>query len=138
VEFAIVLSLFLAGFLYGLFEISRAIQVLQVMTNAARAGCREGAQSGKGNTDITTAISAVMTANGLTSYETPSITVSDPNNTGNTTDAGSANSGSQVSVQVSMKAQNFSWVGSYFFLKSAAKGGSDTIVYSQTLTMRKQ
>jgi Flp pilus assembly protein TadG len=138
VEFAVVLALFLSTYLYGMLEVSRGIMVYQTLNNAARIGCRAGAQSGNGNSDITTAVSDVMMANGLNTYELVRITVSDSSDASNTTDAGLASSGSTISVQVSIKPRDFAWIGSYMFFKSATNGGTDTPVYSQNLSMRKQ
>ncbi len=137
VEFAVIMALYLGTFLYGMFELSRAMMVLEVMTNAARSGARAGVQSGAANSDVTTAVTNVMSSYGLSGTQIVSITVSDPSDSTNTTDVSKASSGSEITVQVSMKVKDFAWTAGYFFLKKTASNGTDLQLNSQALTMRK-
>jgi Flp pilus assembly protein TadG len=116
----------------GMFEVSRAVMVKQMLTGAARKGCRTGILSPYGNSDIVSDVTNVMRDNGLDSslFNPPSIgsvniTVTDPS--GKTLDdALDAPIGSKVSVQVVIPISSVKWVSSYFLTNSMAE--SDTIV----------
>src|SRR5207237_1025419 len=95
-EFAIVASL-LFTLLLGMIEFGRAMMVLNVVSNAARAGARAGALSSGNYTSATSAAGAVLTAAGITATPTYTVTV---NNVPVTSDAAfqlAAVSGSAVS-----------------------------------------
>src|SRR5690349_9275359 len=88
VEMAILMPV-LGFMMLGMFEVSRAVMVKQMLTGAARKGCRTGILSPYGNSDIVSDVTNVMRDNGLDStlFNPPSvgsvnITVTDPN--GNT------------------------------------------------------
>lgn len=107
--------------------------VRQILTGAARKGCRTGIVQAFGNADIVNDATNVMRDNGFDStLFNPSngvgaidITVIDPN--GNTlTDAMNAPSGSKVSVQVVIPTTSVNWVSYYFLTKSMFE--SDFIV----------
>jgi Flp pilus assembly protein TadG len=116
----------------GMFELSRAVMVKQMLTGAARKGCRTGIIYQYGNTDITKDVTNIMTDNGLdsTKFNPPTIgaitiTVTDPS--GKTlADALDAPPGSMVSVQVSIPVSSVQWVSSYFLPSSVFE--SDFIV----------
>lgn len=105
----------------GMFELSRGVEVRQILTGAARKGCRTGILHLFGNNEIINDVTNVMQDNGFgnTRFNPPtigaiSITVTDPD--GNTvSDALNAPTGSTVSVQVVIPATSVNWV-SYMFL----------------------
>jgi Flp pilus assembly protein TadG len=118
VELAIVLS-FLAALVLGMFELARALNVRQILTDAARKGCRTGILQQYGNSDITTDATNILRDNGFDATKfnptaspaigSVTITVTDPN--GNTlSDALDAPPGSTVSVQVSIPSSSIRWV----------------------------
>lgn len=116
----------------GMFELSRGVMVKQILTGAARKGCRTGIYRQYGNSDIISDASNVMQDNGFgsTLFNPPTIgainiTVTDPN--GNTlTDALDAPPGSTVAVQVVIPASSVNWVTSYWLTSSMVE--SDTVV----------
>lgn len=136
VEMAFIVPV-LALFMLGMFELSRGVMVRQILTGAARKGCRTGIVQAFGNSDIVNDATNVMRDNGFSSTQfDPSngigavnITVID--SSGNTwTDAMNAPSGSKVSVQIVIPASSVNWVSSYF-LKS-------NMVESDLMVMMKQ
>src|SRR5437588_7312275 len=101
-EFAIVASL-LFILLLGMIEFGRAMMVLNVVSNAARAGARAGSLSSGNYASATAAAGAVLTAAGITATPTYTVTV---NGIPVASDAAFqilAVSGSAVSVKVSVK-----------------------------------
>jgi Flp pilus assembly protein TadG len=131
VEMAIIMPV-LGFMMLGMFEVSRAVMVKQMLTGAARKGCRTGILSPYGNNDIINDVTNVMRDNGLNStlFNPPSvgsvvITVTDPS--GNTlSDSLDAPIGSVVSVKVVVPISSVKWVSSYFLTNTMAE--SDTIV----------
>lgn len=131
VEMAFVVPI-LALIALGMFELSRGVMVRQILTGAARKGCRTGVIHQYGNSDINNDVTNVMQDNGFgtTLFNPPSIgainiTVTDPN--GNTlTDALNAPPGSTVSVQVVIPASSVNWVTSFWLTSSMME--SDTVV----------
>ncbi len=137
-EMALVLPL-LAVLVLGMFELSRAIQVRQILTDAARKGCRTGIIYQYGNSDIINDVTEVMQLNGFgTSQFNPTgspslgaitIIVTDPN--GNTLpDALDATPGSTVSVQVSIPSSSVRWVTAVWL--------TDSTYISDLVVMMKQ
>jgi Flp pilus assembly protein TadG len=120
----------------GMFELSRGVMVRQILTGAARKGCRTGIIHQYGNSDIINDAGNVMQDNGFdtTKFNPPTIgainiTVTDPN--GNPlSDALDAPPGSTVSVQVVIPTSSVNWVSSYFLTSS--------MVESNTVVMMKQ
>ncbi len=135
VEFAFIVPV-LVFFMLGMFELSRGIMVRQILTGAARKGCRTGILHQYGSSNIISDVTDVMRDNGFTSSQfnpptvgTITITVTDPY--GNTlSDALDAPSGSTVSVQVAIPATSVNWV-SYYYLKQ-------NMVESDLVVMMKQ
>jgi Flp pilus assembly protein TadG len=132
VEMAFIVPV-LALFMIGMFELSRGIMVRQILTGAARKGCRTGIVQAFGNADIVNDATNVMQDNGFTSAQFDpangvgaiNITVIDPN--GNTlTDAMNAPSGSKISVQVVIPTTSLNLVSYYFLTQSMVE--SDFIV----------
>ena len=109
VEAGLVLPLMLI-FLFGILEYGRYVMTLQVMTNAARAGCRyavthtsaitiAGTTYGNATTDVTNVVNKALAGQSLTS-QTTQVYASDSlgNNTGTWTNAAV---GQDVCVRIS-------------------------------------
>ena len=103
VEFAVVAPLLFALVL-GIIEFGRAMMVLELLNNAARAGCRAGVLSGSTNTDVNSAITTALTGSGVNS---PSTTI-DVN--GSQADVSTAQTGDTISVTVSVGADAVTWL----------------------------
>lgn len=116
----------------GMFELSRGVMVREVLTGAARKGCRTGIIHQYGNSDIINDVTDVMRDNGfdVTLFNPPTlgsitIIVTDP--LGNVlSDALDATPGSMVSVQVTIPTSSVNWVTSYFLTSGMVE--SDTVV----------
>ncbi len=116
----------------GMFELSRGVMVRQILTGAARKGCRTGIIHQYGNSNIISDATNVMQDNGFdtTLFSPPTIgsiniTVTDPSGTV-LSDALDATPGSTVSVQVVIPTSSVNWVSSYFMTNSMVE--SDTVV----------
>jgi Flp pilus assembly protein TadG len=135
VEMAILLPV-LATIMLGMFELSRGMMVKQILTDAARKGCRTGIIHQYGNSDIINDVTGVMLDNGFgTSKFNPpalgSITITVTDSSGNTlTDALNAPSGSIVSVQVGIPVSSIAWFSTIFL--------SGNMIESDLLVMMKQ
>ncbi len=106
VEFAIIAPLFLT-LVAGTIEISRAIIVQQVLTNASREGARIGSyDSTTATSTITSAVNTYLSNEGITGATT---TVS-PNPPSVAAD------GQSISVTVSIPFNTVSWLPSPFYL----------------------
>jgi Flp pilus assembly protein TadG len=131
VEMAFIVPI-LGLFALGMFELSRGVMVREILTGAARKGCRTGIIYQYGNSNIISDVTNVMQDNGFdtSKFNPPSIgsitiTVTDPN--GNVlSDSLDAPPGSTVSVQVTIPTSSVNWVSSYFLTNSMVE--SDTIV----------
>jgi Flp pilus assembly protein TadG len=125
VEFAVVLP-FLAGLATGAFEVGRAIMVRQVLTDAARKGCRTGALPDRDNTAVTNDVNDILTDNGLKPTDaTVTIQVN-----GVTANASTAQRNDQLSVKVSIPFAKAAWTPLFFFSSSS--------IESETLIMMRQ
>jgi Flp pilus assembly protein TadG len=135
VEMAFVVPI-LGLIMVGMFELSRGVMVKQILTGAARKGCRTGIIHQYGNSDIINDATNVMRDNNFNStlFNPPTIgsitiTVTDPN--GNTlSDALDATPGSMVTVRVAIPVSSFKWVSMYFL--------TDTMFESDSVVMMKQ
>jgi Flp pilus assembly protein TadG len=67
VEMALVMSLFVIPLILGMLETSRFCMVSQLLTNAAREGCRVAVKNGKTSSDVTTRVNATLSAAGIAS-----------------------------------------------------------------------
>jgi Flp pilus assembly protein TadG len=138
VELAVVLG-FLTALVVGMLEISRALQVRQVLTDAARKGCRTGILHQYGNSDIISDATNILRDNGFDATKfnptaspplgSITIAVTDPSGT-TLSDSLDAPQGSTVSVQVAIPASSIRWV-------PAAWLGDNTLV-SDLVVMMKQ
>ena len=115
VEFAVVIPVFFV-FIFGLIEIGRGMMVGTLMTNAARVGCRTGTLPGKTNSDVTTAINDLLSAQGISGHST-TITVN-----GSSTNVSAASSQDTVRVVVSVPAANTTWLPSFLYVKGNVTG----------------
>lgn len=135
VELAFIVPV-LGLFMLGMFELSRGMMVKQILTGAARKGCRTGIVQAFANSDIINDATDVMRDNGFDStlFNPPTvgainITVTDPY--GNTlSDVLNAPTGSTVTVQVVIPTTSVNWV-SYYYLKQ-------NMVESDLVVMMKQ
>jgi Flp pilus assembly protein TadG len=103
VEFSIVALIFFAIVL-GLIELSRALMVKHLLTNAARQGCRAGIVEGSGTSDVSNAVNAVLAAQGI-SGDSVTVTVND--GSGNMS---SIMAGDEVTVKVTVPASAIMWL----------------------------
>jgi Flp pilus assembly protein TadG len=101
-EFAILISFFLL-LLFGMIELGRAIQVSQILTNAAREGARRAIVPGATNTQVEQIISTYMTAAAIPSHET-SIQIN-----GTAGSLATAASHDELAVRVSTPYASVSW-----------------------------
>ncbi len=125
VEFA-VLAPFLFTLATGAFEVGRGIMVRQILTDAARKACRNGALPGQTSSNITSEVNDILSDNSVpTSAATITILVN-----GKAVDASTAQQGDQVSVKVSMPFKKVSWTPLFFFTNAS--------VESETLVMMRQ
>ena len=135
VEMAFVVPI-LALIAVGMFELSRGVMVREILTGAARMGCRTGIIHQYGNSNIISDATTAMRNSGFdtTKFDPPTIgainiTVTDPS--GNSlSDALDAPPGSMVSVQVVIPTSSVNWVTSYFLTAN--------MVESNTMVMMKQ
>lgn len=74
VELAIVLPVLVLMTL-GMLQLGRAIMVRQILTDAARAGCRTGILPQYGNSNINSDVGTVMSDNGFASAQSNPPTV---------------------------------------------------------------
>jgi Flp pilus assembly protein TadG len=125
VEMAFIVPV-LALLMLGMFELSQGVMVKQILTGAARKGCRTGILHQYGNSDIINDATNVMQDNGFASSSfSINITVTDPN--GNALpDALNAPPGSTISVQVVMPTTSMNLVSNYFLTQSMIE--SDIVV----------
>src|SRR4051794_17890585 len=120
VEFAFVVPIFFL-FVLGLIEVGRAIMVKHMLTNSARAGCRVGVIEGKSTSDISTAVLASLSGQGING-ETATVQVND-----NVADASTANAGDEITVIVSVPTSNVSWVPGARYLTGGSLTGKYTL-----------
>lgn len=134
VEFAFIAPL-LVFLILGLIEVSRAIQVRQVLGDAARAACRRGIISGYTNDTISQNAKDILddyldvnTNDNVKPSANATITILVNNSS--TTDVSASKKGDVITVKVSIAASNVTWVTPRFIT------GSTNII--QTVTMIRQ
>src|SRR6266850_5882651 len=66
VEFAVVAPLLFLVVILPTFEFGRGLMVAELVTNAARSGCRVGILPGNSNSSITSAVNTSLTEQGIT------------------------------------------------------------------------
>jgi Flp pilus assembly protein TadG len=117
VEMALVLPLFLALVL-GMIEMARLGMVAQLITDAAREGCRVAVLPGSDPTAVTARITSVLAGSGIgpTVVITPLISATNPPG------------GAQIQVQVSVPYSAVAWFSPIQYL------GSTTVQASVTMS----
>ena len=121
VEFAFVAPILFAVVL-GIMEFGRGMMVAEMLTTAARAGCRAASLSGSSNSSATTVMNSNLTG---ISGSTPTFQVN-----GATKDVSTANSGDTITVSISVPYNSVSWLPtkSLFYLKGMTLSGTASMV----------
>lgn len=119
VELAVILPVFVA-LVMGQIEGSRLGMVSQLLTTAAREGCRVAVLNGSTQTDVQNRVTAVLSPAGITPT-TFAISC-----TGSTT-WNQAPMGTPVTVSLSVPYANVSWMGTPFYFGSAQISASATL-----------
>jgi Flp pilus assembly protein TadG len=120
VELAIVAPVVVA-MIMGQIESSRLGMVAQLLTTAAREGCRVAVLPGVAQTDVQTRVNAVLTGSGI------SVGTVTPTCTGTTSTWDAAPMGTAITVSLSVPYSQVSWLGSPFFLSDAVVSASATL-----------
>jgi len=129
VEFAFVAPLLLLLVL-GSIDLGRGIMVVDLLSHAARAGCRVGVLGGYGNSDINNAVSTALASANISGASSPAIDVL-PQATQvwvSPGDAGTAQAGDAIRVTVSVKYQQVSWLAFTWFLSPSASLSSAVVM----------
>ncbi len=122
VEFAVVVSIILAPLAVGMMELGRGLMVKQVLSDAARKGCRTAIWSTGTTATVTADINQVLTDNKITTTDaTITILVN-----GTAADPATSVQGDQISVQVSIPVADVAWIIPNFLPKTDIE--SDTLV----------
>jgi len=118
VEFAIVAPLLFLVIL-AIFEFGRTFMVIDLLGDAARVGCREGAVQGKSSATITSDVQSRLQAEGVNNA---SVTVQVKGAVG---DPAAANSGDAITVQVTVPVSSIVWSTANFL--SGTLSGQSTL-----------
>jgi Flp pilus assembly protein TadG len=105
-EFAFIVPI-LAALAVGTLEIARATMVRQILSEAARKGCRTAVLPSGNNASITQDVNDLLSINNL-STTSPPLTITVKVN-GVTADASTAKQNDQISVKVSIPFSAVSW-----------------------------
>jgi Flp pilus assembly protein TadG len=125
VEFAVIAPL-LATIVLGTVEVTRAIQVKNVLTDTARSGCRIAIENGATSDSVKDNINTILTSNGIdTKLATTTILVNNKN-----VDVSTATKYDIISVKIALPIAGVNWVTPLFF--------ANTAVESETLVMMRQ
>lgn len=125
VELAIVVP-FMVFFAVGMIEMGRGLQVKEILSDAARKGCRTGIKPLSTNTTVTTDINNVLSDNNITSSNaTITIQVN-----GATADVSTAKEYDKISVKVSIPVSSIAWITPLFL--------PGTTIESSTMVMMRQ
>jgi Flp pilus assembly protein TadG len=125
VEFAVVAPI-LALLVLGMIEVTRAIQVKNVLTDTARSGCRIGIQAGATSDNVKDSINSILTSNGIdSSFATITILVNNAN-----VNVSTATRYETISVKIALPISKVNWVTPLFF--------ASTSVESEMLVMMHQ
>ena len=82
VEMALVLPIFMM-LVFGIIEFGRGFMIMQLVTNAAREGCRRGIIDGSTNSDVTSYIQTFMQSSGNVPTASTTVTITVTPYTGN-------------------------------------------------------
>jgi Flp pilus assembly protein TadG len=118
VEFALIAPL-LVTLILGMIEFGRLMMVEQVLTNAAREGCRTAVVIGGSTSNATSAVATYLNGSGISGQ---TVTVSP--------DPSAALNGDPITVTISVPFSSVSWLASPFWL------GGKTL--TATVIMRKE
>ena len=118
-EMALIAPVFLTLIL-GQIETSRLGMVAQLLTTAAREGCRVAVVPGASQSDVQTRVEAVLTGSGIT-IGTVTPTCPSPY------EWDTAPGGTPITVSLSVSYASVSWLGTPFVLKSANVSASATL-----------
>jgi Flp pilus assembly protein TadG len=108
VEFALVAPV-LFMFVFAIFEFGRAFMVIDLLNDAARVGCREGAVQAYSSSTIASDVQNRLQGEGVNNASVTvqvNGTVADPSTSGN--------SGDLITVQVSVPVSSISWTGANY------------------------
>jgi Flp pilus assembly protein TadG len=119
VEMALVLPVFVTLIL-GLIEFSRLGMVCQLLTTAAREGCRVAVLDGMTQTDVQNRVNTVLSGSGI-SVGTVTPTCPSPYTWT------SAPAGTAITVSLSVPYSQVSWLKTSLFLKGATVSASATL-----------
>jgi Flp pilus assembly protein TadG len=109
VEFAVIAPVILFVII-GIIEVARAFMVTEMLSSAARVGCRTGIIPGRSTSDVTTAVTNYLSGMGVT---TESITV-EVNDV--VADPSTAADFAEITVIVSIPIANISWLPTVHYL----------------------
>jgi hypothetical protein len=116
VDAAIVLPVFLF-FVYGMLETARLGLTAQLVTDAAREGCRVAVIDGKAQRDVDATVQAILNSGGIATY-TSGIT---PN-----FQSKKLVNGDAITLMVSVKFSDVSWLAPPQFLGAATISATST------------
>lgn len=119
VELAIVAPVIVA-FIMAQIEASRLGMVSQLLTTAAREGCRVAVVPGHTQSDVQTRVNAVLSGSGI-----PTQTVTPTCPSGYTWST--APQGTAITVSLSVPYSQVTWLGSPYYLASATISASATM-----------
>ncbi len=105
VEFAVVLPIFVL-LVFGMIEYGRMVMVQQVITNAAREGCRRAIMDGTTAQEVIDLVNDYLESAGITGA---TITITPP-------EPSEAGAGEPVTVAVSVPYDQVSWIPAPMFL----------------------
>jgi Flp pilus assembly protein TadG len=111
VELAVILPV-LATLVFAMLEATRMCMVAQLLTNAARDGCRVAATNGKKWTDATARITATLTPSNLNNL----VTIPTPNTLPENTHLGD-----MITVTVTVPFSSVNWLPTPFFYSGTRK-----------------
>ena len=121
VESALVLPVFFI-FVYGMIEMSQMGMTSQLISDAAREGCRVAVLNGSMQSDIDATVQAILNSGGITKY-TSNISQSSFQN---------PNLGEYVTLTISVNFSDVSWLSPPQFLGSATITASATLSSEQS------
>lgn len=107
----------IVALVFGQIESSRLGMVAQLLTTAAREGCRVAVINGKIQSDVQTRVNAVLAGSGISLDNvnpTPSTWQTDPG-------------GTAITVSLSVPYSQVSWLPTPYYLKTATVSASATM-----------
>ena len=119
VELAVIAPVFVA-LVMGILESSRLGMASQLITTAAREGCRVAVINGNTQSDVQNRINAVLASSGI-AVGTVTPTCPSPYSWD------SATMGTPITISLSVPYSQLSWIGAPFFLKNAAVSAAATL-----------